>query len=127
MQKLKLQKKLAGCHVSGGVSNLSFSFRGMELIRESLHSVFLYHAIKSGLDMGIVNAGALPLYSLIPEELLKICEDLLWNRDPQATEKMLKLAQTLSNPDKKENLETDAWRKETVEKRLEYALVKVCD
>lgn len=78
-----------GCRISGGVSNLSFSFRGKNVIRESMHAVFLYHAIKAGMDMGIVNAGAMPLYTEIAPELLELCENLLWNRDPEGTEKLL--------------------------------------
>ena len=76
------QKLCCGCRVSGGVSNISFSFRGNELIREAMHSVFLYHAIKAGLDMGIVNAGNLPVYDDIDAKLLQLCESILWNRDP---------------------------------------------
>lgn len=76
------QRRCPGCRVSGGVSNISFSFRGMEQIREAMHSVFLYHAIKAGLDMGIVNAGNLPVYDDIDPKLLQLCESILWNRDP---------------------------------------------
>uniref|UniRef100_A0A1I8A8Y7 B12-binding N-terminal domain-containing protein n=1 Tax=Steinernema glaseri TaxID=37863 RepID=A0A1I8A8Y7_9BILA len=122
-----IKENLPGAHISGGISNISFSFRGMEAVREAMHSVFLYHAIKAGLDMGIVNAGALPLYTDIDEELLKLCEDLLWNRDEEATEKMLVLAQKLKKGDKKATGDEDAWRKETVEKRLQHALVKGID
>lgn len=78
-----MQEACPGCRVSGGVSNISFSFRGMEQIREAMHSVFLYHAIKAGLDMGIVNAGALPVYDDIDPKLLELCETVLWNKDPQ--------------------------------------------
>uniref|UniRef100_A0A914XDV3 Methionine synthase n=1 Tax=Plectus sambesii TaxID=2011161 RepID=A0A914XDV3_9BILA len=122
----KIKENLPGCRVSGGVSNISFSFRGMERVREAMHSVFLYHAIKAGMDMGIVNAGALPLYTDIEPELLQLCEDLLWNRDPGATEKMLLLAQRLSKGDKVES-EVENWRLESVESRLAHALVKGID
>jgi 5-methyltetrahydrofolate--homocysteine methyltransferase len=84
---------LPGCRVSGGVSNISFSFRGMDLVREAMHSVFLYHAIKAGMDMGIVNAGAMPLYDSIDSELRELCETVIWNKDPSATEKLLAYAQ----------------------------------
>ncbi|VDM47587.1 unnamed protein product [Toxocara canis] len=123
----RIKENLPGCFVSGGVSNFSFSFRGMDAVREAMHSVFLYHAIQAGLDMGIVNAGALPLYTDIQPELRKLCEDLLWNKDPNATEKMLALAQDLKSEGKKAHTESDAWRQESVEKRLEYALVKGID
>lgn len=76
------QAACPGCRISGGVSNISFSFRGMELIREAMHSVFLFHAIKAGLDMGIVNAGSLPVYDDINPKLLELCESILWNTDP---------------------------------------------
>ncbi|CAJ0940174.1 unnamed protein product [Ranitomeya imitator] len=114
---------LKGAKVSGGLSNLSFSFRGMDAIRESMHSVFLYHAIKIGMDMGIVNAGNLPVYDDIDKELLQLCEHLIWNKDPEATEKLLKYAQTTATGGKKV-IQTDEWRSGSVEERLEYALVK---
>ncbi|XP_030855479.1 methionine synthase [Strongylocentrotus purpuratus] len=88
-----IKKSLPGCRISGGLSNLSFSFRGKDVIREAMHSVFLYHAIKAGMDMGIVNAGNLPLYVDIEPKLLQLCEDLLWNRDPLTTEKILEYAE----------------------------------
>ena len=81
----RIKQQCPGCRVSGGVSNISFSFRGMELIREAMHSVFLYHAIKAGLDMGIVNAGNLPVYTDIEPQLLQLCENVLWNKDPQVS------------------------------------------
>ncbi|XP_066282787.1 methionine synthase-like [Branchiostoma lanceolatum] len=121
-----IKKTLPGCRVSGGLSNLSFSFRGMERIREAMHSVFLYHAIKAGMDMGIVNAGNLPLYDDISEELLKLCEDLIWNKDPEATEKMLAYAQVHGKGAKKEQ-ESEEWRSRSVEERLEHSLVKGID
>uniref|UniRef100_A0A8C5W4Y2 Methionine synthase n=1 Tax=Microcebus murinus TaxID=30608 RepID=A0A8C5W4Y2_MICMU len=119
-----IKDTLPGARVSGGLSNLSFSFRGMEAIREAMHGVFLYHAIKFGMDMGIVNAGSLPVYDDIHKDLLQLCEDLIWNKDPEATEKLLRYAQTHGKGGKKV-IQTDEWRSSPVEERLEYALVKV--
>ncbi|XP_055334894.1 methionine synthase-like [Paramacrobiotus metropolitanus] len=121
-----IKQTLPGARVSGGVSNLSFSFRGNDVVREAIHSVFLYHAIRAGMDMGIVNAGALPIYSEIDPKLLQLCEDLLWNRDPLATEKMLAFAQGLSKTGEKTE-DQDSWRQMPVEQRLEHALVKGID
>lgn len=118
-----IKRTLPGARVSGGLSNLSFSFRGMEAIREAMHGVFLYHAIKFGMDMGIVNAGNLPVYDDIHKELLQLCEDLIWNKDPEATEKLLRYAQTHGKGGKKV-VQTDEWRNGPIEERLEYALVK---
>ncbi|KAK3723106.1 hypothetical protein QZH41_018349 [Actinostola sp. cb2023] len=127
IEAIKAIKKTLPCaRVSGGLSNFSFSFRGMDTIREAMHSVFLYHAIKAGLDMAIVNAGMLPVYDDIEPGLLKLCEDLLWNRDPEATEKLLLLAQSMG-PGAKKQVVTDEWRSYPVEERLEYALVKGID
>uniref|UniRef100_A0A5F8GAD5 Methionine synthase n=1 Tax=Monodelphis domestica TaxID=13616 RepID=A0A5F8GAD5_MONDO len=119
-----IKATLPGAKISGGLSNLSFSFRGMEAIREAMHGVFLYHAIKFGMDMGIVNAGSLPVYDDIHKDLLQLCEDLIWNKDPEATEKLLRYAQTHGTGGKKA-IQTDEWRNGPVEERLEYALVKV--
>ncbi|XP_046888269.1 methionine synthase [Hypomesus transpacificus] len=121
-----IKETLPGARVSGGLSNLSFSFRGMELIREAMHGAFLYHAIKDGMDMGIVNAGSLPVYDDIDQELLLLCENLIWNRDPEATEKLLLYAQNNAKGGKKV-IQTDEWREGTVEQRLEYALIKGID
>ncbi|XP_066090739.1 methionine synthase isoform X2 [Saccopteryx bilineata] len=118
-----IKETLPGAKISGGLSNLSFSFRGMEAIREAMHGVFLYHAIKFGMDMAIVNAGNLPVYDDIHKELLQLCEDLIWNKDPEATEKLLRYAQTHGKGGKKV-VQTDEWRSGPVEERLEYALVK---
>ncbi|KAH0622513.1 hypothetical protein JD844_024885, partial [Phrynosoma platyrhinos] len=118
-----IKETLPGVKISGGLSNLSFSFRGMDAIREAMHGVFLYHAIKCGMDMGIVNAGNLPVYDDIHKELLQLCEDLIWNKDPDATEKLLRYAQTHAQGGKKV-VQTDEWRNGSVEERLEYALVK---
>ncbi|RVE60053.1 hypothetical protein OJAV_G00194440 [Oryzias javanicus] len=124
MQATRLIKEtLPRARVSGGLSNLSFSFRGMEAVREAMHGVFLYHAIKDGMDMGIVNAGNLPVYDDIDKELLLLCENLIWNRDTEATEKLLVYAQSVVRGGKKA-VQTDEWREVSVEERLEYALVK---
>ncbi|XP_078134933.1 methionine synthase isoform X2 [Sander vitreus] len=119
-----IKETLPGARVSGGLSNLSFSFRGMEAIREAMHGAFLYHAIKDGMDMGIVNAGNLPVYDDIDKELLLLCENLIWNRDVDATEKLLAYAQNNVKGAKKV-VQTDEWREGSVEERLEYALIKV--
>ncbi|KAK2150429.1 B-12 dependent methionine synthase [Paralvinella palmiformis] len=120
------QETLPGCRVSGGVSNFSFSFRGKEPVREAMHSVFLYHAIKSGMDIGIVNAGCLPVYDDIDPKLLELCENLLWNKDPDGTEKLLTYAETMGKTGKKDE-KTDEWRLKPVEERIEYSLVKGID
>eukprot|EP00066_Takifugu_rubripes_P009769 XP_003977029.1 PREDICTED: LOW QUALITY PROTEIN: methionine synthase [Takifugu rubripes] len=117
---------LPGTRVSGGLSNLSFSFRGMEVIREAMHGVFLYHAIKVGMDMGIVNAGNLPVYDDIDKELMLLCENLIWSRDSDATENLLAYAQNIVKRGKKID-HTEEWREGSVEERLEYALVKGVD
>ncbi|XP_056222461.1 methionine synthase [Seriola aureovittata] len=118
-----IKETLPKARVSGGLSNLSFSFRGMEVIREAMHGAFLYHAIKDGMDMGIVNAGNLPVYDDINKELLLLCENIIWNRDTGATEKLLAYAQNNVKGGKKV-VQTDEWREENVEERLEYALIK---
>ncbi|KAM9716776.1 methionine synthase isoform 2-T2 [Menidia menidia] len=118
-----IKDTLPRARVSGGLSNLSFSFRGIESIREAIHGVFLYHAIQDGLDMGIVNAGNLPVYDAIDKELLSLCESLIWNTDTDATEKLLLYAQNHVKGDKKV-AQTDKWREASVEERLEYALIK---
>ncbi|CAM5443766.1 5-methyltetrahydrofolate--homocysteine methyltransferase [Aquamicrobium terrae] len=115
-------------HISGGVSNLSFSFRGNEPVREAMHAVFLYHAIQRGMDMGIVNAGQLAVYDAIDPELREACEDVVLNRQPKAggtaTERMLEIAERFRGQGGKEAKEKDlAWREWSVEKRLEHALV----
>nr|XP_057918534.1 methionine synthase [Doryrhamphus excisus] len=118
-----IKETLPRARVSGGLSNLSFSFRGMEAIREAMHGAFLYHAIKDGMDMGIVNAGNLPVYDDIDKDLLLLCENLIWNKDADATEKLLVYAQNNVKGGKKVT-QTDVWREKSVEERLEYALVK---
>ncbi len=109
--------------ISGGVSNISFSFRGNNVIREAIHSVFLYHATRAGLDMGIVNAGMIEVYDDIPAELLKLVEDLLFNKNPDATEKLMEYAETVTGGGKKRVIDL-SWRNGTVEERLTHSLVK---
>ncbi|WP_066834235.1 methionine synthase [Rufibacter ruber] len=118
-----IKQNLPGAKVSGGVSNISFSFRGNDPVREAMHSVFLYHAIKAGLDMGIVNAGMLEVYEEIPKDLLERVEDVLLNRRPDATERLVEFAETVKNKGK-EVVRDEAWRNEPVQKRLTHALVK---
>ncbi|KAA3439700.1 methionine synthase [Rufibacter hautae] len=118
-----IKQNLPGAKVSGGVSNISFSFRGNDPVREAMHSVFLYYAIKAGLDMGIVNAGMLEVYEEIPKDLLERVEDVLLNRRPDATERLVEFAETVKNKGK-EIVRDEAWRNEPVQKRLTHALVK---
>ncbi len=118
-----IKQNLPYARVSGGVSNLSFSFRGNDTVREAIHSVFLYHAIKAGMDMGIVNPGMLQIYDDIPADLLRLTEDLVLNRRKDATERLLLFAESLKSGDKKQE-KNQAWRDEKVEERLKHALVK---
>ncbi|MGN6385567.1 MAG: methionine synthase, partial [Verrucomicrobiota bacterium] len=118
-----IKENLSGAKVRGGVSNISFSFRGNNVVREAMHSAFLYHAIKAGLDMGIVNAGQLEVYEEIPKDLLELVEDVLLNRRPDATDRLIKFAENVKQKEKGEKLE-DPWRQGTVEERLSHALVK---
>jgi len=111
-----------GVKISGGVSNLSFSFRGNDLVREAIHSAFLFHAIKAGMDMGIVNAGQLVVYEDIRPELLEHVEDIIFNRRPDATERMVQFAEQVKGAGRKREVDV-AWRESTVEARLSYALV----
>ena len=108
--------------ISGGVSNLSFSFRGNDTVREAMHSAFLFHAIKAGMDMGIVNAGQLVVYEDIPKDLLEHVEDVIFNRRPDATERLVQFADSVKGTGKKKEADL-AWRSGTVEERLSYALV----
>ena len=118
-----IKQNLPGAKVSGGISNVSFSFRGNNVVREAMHSAFLYHAIRAGLDMGIVNAGQLAVYEEIPKDLLELVEDVLLNRRPDATERLVAFAETVKRQDKTV-LRDDEWRKGPVEERLSHALVK---
>lgn len=118
-----IKANLPHAKVSGGVSNISFSFRGNDTVREAMHSAFLYHAIKAGMDMGIVNAGMIEVYDEIPKELLEMVEDVLLNRRPDATERLVDFAETVKAKGKKVEEEL-AWRATDVEERLKHALVK---
>ncbi|WP_424628250.1 methionine synthase [Bradyrhizobium sp. SYSU BS000235] len=118
-----IRQNLPHAHISGGVSNLSFSFRGNEPVREAMHSVFLYHAIKAGMDMGIVNAGQMVIYDDIDAELRQVCEDVILNRDPGASERLLALAEKFRGQEKQTKEADLAWREWPVEKRLSHALV----
>jgi len=118
-----IRTNLPGAHVSGGVSNVSFSFRGNNAVREAMHSAFLYHAIKEGMDMGIVNPAMLEVYDDIPKELLERVEDVLLDRREDATERLLEFAETVKQKGKVEVV-NEEWRNGTVESRLSHALVK---
>jgi len=118
-----IKENLPGALVSGGVSNVSFSFRGNNVVREAIHSAFLYHAIKAGMDMGIVNPGMLEVYDDIPKDLLEKVEDVLLNRRPDSTERLVEFAETVGAK-KEVKVATQEWRKEAVEQRLSHALVK---
>ncbi|HKX30701.1 MAG TPA: methionine synthase, partial [Blastocatellia bacterium] len=118
-----IKENLPLAKVSGGVSNISFSFRGNNAVREAMHSAFLYHAIKAGMDMGIVNAGQLAVYDEIPPELLSLVEDVLLNRRPEATEALIASAESVKQQEKAES-RGEEWRTGEVEARLSHALVK---
>ncbi len=118
-----IKQHLPLAKVSGGVSNISFSFRGNNRVREAMHAAFLYHAVKAGLDMGIVNAGQLAVYEEIPKDLLELVEDVLLNRRPDATERLVTFAETVKQQGKAA-VKDDEWRAGTVEERLSHALVK---
>jgi 5-methyltetrahydrofolate--homocysteine methyltransferase len=117
-----IKQKMPRVKVSGGVSNVSFSFRGNDVVREAIHSVFLLHAIEAGMDMGIVNAGQLQVYSEIEPQLRELCEDVVLNRREDATERLVAFAETVKAKGKEEKKD-DAWRNTTVEERLKHALV----
>jgi 5-methyltetrahydrofolate--homocysteine methyltransferase len=120
----QIKEKMPRVHVSGGVSNLSFAFRGNEPVRQAMHSVFLYHAIAAGMDMGIVNAGQLTLYDDIPAELRELCEDVVLNRRPDATDRLLDAAPRFKGDGNTKKKEADlSWREASVEERLKHALV----
>jgi 5-methyltetrahydrofolate--homocysteine methyltransferase len=118
-----IKENLPGAKVSGGVSNVSFSFRGNDPVREAMHAAFLYHAIRHGMDMGIVNPSMLEIYSDIPKDLLDRVEDVLFDRKEDATERLLDFAETVKSSGKKE-VANEAWRTTVVSKRIEHALVK---
>jgi 5-methyltetrahydrofolate--homocysteine methyltransferase len=118
-----IKAHLPHCQVSGGVSNVSFSFRGNNAVREAMHSAFLYHAIRAGMDMGIVNAGQLAVYEQIPPDLLELVEDVLFDRRKDATERLVDFAERVKQTTKAE-VKDEAWRSSDVEERLAYALIK---
>ncbi|MCS5489309.1 methionine synthase [Algoriphagus limi] len=118
-----IKENLPGAKVSGGVSNVSFSFRGNNPVREAMHAAFLYHAIHHGMDMGIVNPTMLEVYDDIPKDLLERVEDVLFDRRSDATERLLDFAETVKSSGKKESV-SEAWRNDPVSKRIEHALVK---
>ncbi len=122
-----IKENLPGVHLSGGISNVSFSFRGNNPVREAIHAVFLYHAIKAGLDMGIVNAGALVPYDSIDEELRERIEDVVLNRREDAAERLLEIAERFNSKDKAEDPTAAEWRSQPVRERITHALVKGID
>ena len=123
----ELKKRFPSSHISGGVSNVSFSFRGNNPVREAIHSVFLYHAIAAGMDMGIVNAGGLSIYDDLPEELRERVEDVVLNRRPDGTERLLEIADKYKGGKAEVAIETAAWREKPVIDRLSHALVHGID
>jgi len=122
-----IRRTLPHCHVSGGVSNVSFSFRGNETVRQAIHSVFLYHAIAAGMDMGIVNAGAMPIYDELDAELRERVEDVILNRRPDGTERLLEIAERYKGRKGAAKVEDLAWREKPVAERLAHALVHGLD
>lgn len=124
---LEIKKRCPHVHISGGLSNLSFSFRGNEPVRRAMHSVFLYHAIPAGMDMAIVNAGQLDVYDTIDPELRTACEDVILNRDPEAGDRLVALAEKFRGTDAASEKAAEEWRSWPVIKRLEHALVKGID
>jgi len=123
----EIRRRCPHAHISGGLSNLSFSFRGNEPVRRAMHSIFLYHAIPAGLDMAIVNAGQLDVYDTIDPELREACEDVVLNRPPDATDRLLDIAERFRGDGSVVEKATEAWRELPVNKRLEHALVKGLD
>ena len=123
----RIRTTLPYCHISGGVSNVSFSFRGNDKVREAMHSVFLYHAIREGMDMGIVNAGQLIVYEEIPKDLLERIEDVLLNRRPDATDRLLEIAEQFKGAAGKKQEVDLTWREKPVRERLSHAMVAGLD
>ena len=130
MAAKEIRRLCPGVHISGGVSNLSFSFRGLEPIRSAMHACFLYHAIQNGMDMGIVNASNMTVYEDVDKDLMELVENVIWNKNDEATEKLLHYADNLRTKLSEKSgkaeivLEKDSWRKNTVEERLSHALLK---
>ena len=123
----ELKRRFPHSHISGGVSNVSFSFRGNELVRQAIHVVFLYHAIKAGMDMGIVNAGALPLYDDLDADLRERVEDVVLNRRPDGTDRLLEIAERFKGKKGEKRVEDLAWRDKPVAARISHALVHGID
>ena len=123
----RIKKECPGARTSGGVSNISFSFRGNDRVREAMHSAFLYHAVRAGLDMGIVNAGQLEVYEEIPADLLERVEDVLLNRREDATERLVEFAETVKGTGKQRIVEDLSWREAPVDERMQHALIKGID
>ena len=123
----EIKQKCPYALTSGGVSNVSFSFRGQNKIREAMHSSFLYHSIQNGLNMGIVNAGMIEVYESIDSKLLNYVEDVLWNRAPDATEKLIQFSQTLTHTSTGKEKKKDEWRQKSVFERIAYAMIQGID
>ena len=123
----RIKQECPGANVSGGVSNISFSFRGNDVVREAMHAAFLYHAVRAGMDMGIVNAGQLAVYEEVPKELLAAVEDVLLNRRSDATDRLLDLAETFKGQAGTVAKEDLSWRENSVEERLKHSLIKGID
>ena len=122
-----IKQRCPGAKISGGVSNVSFSFRGNDKVREAMHSVFLYHATRAGMDMGIVNAGMIEVYDDIPKELLTLVEDVIFNKNPNATDALTTYAESLKNTGGKVAVKDLAWRELTLEQRITHSLVRGID
>jgi 5-methyltetrahydrofolate--homocysteine methyltransferase len=120
----QIKAQCPGAKISGGVSNLSFSFRGNNRVREAMHAAFLYHAIRAGMDMGIVNAGLIEVYADIPKDLLNRIEDVLFNRNPDATEALVRMAESFKDSGGRSVEKDLAWRESSVEQRITHALVR---
>ncbi|MBN01079.1 MAG: methionine synthase [Planctomycetaceae bacterium] len=123
----RIKQECPGAKISGGVSNISFSFRGNDVVREAMHAAFLYHAVKAGMDMGIVNAGQLAVYEEVPQDLLERVEDVLLNRRNDATDRLLELADTFKGKKGKVAVEDLTWREQSVDERLKHSLIKGID
>jgi 5-methyltetrahydrofolate--homocysteine methyltransferase len=123
----QIKRACPGAKVSGGVSNISFSFRGNDVVREAMHAAFLYHAVRAGMDMGIVNAGQLAVYEEVPKELLERVEDVLLNRRPDATDRLIEYAESIKEQAGSRTVEDLSWRSAPVTERLSHALVKGID
>src|SRR5688500_18238841 len=122
-----IKQNLPGALVSGGVSNVSFSFRGNNPVREAIHAVFLFHAIAAGMDMGIVNAGALEVYDEVPTELRDRIEDVILNRRPDSTERLLEIAGEFAGDGSVKEVASEAWQNLPVDERITHAMVKGID